>query len=83
MYRQTEYHSGKTQGIRPSFCLVPIELERTAVNLFTTTLEPGLAGNTRAIEQVTHSVIAVPEWTDTDNWAAAAHPNDLPGVVIG
>lgn len=83
MYRQTEYHSGKTQGIRPSFCLVPIELERTAVNLFTTTLEPGLAGNTRAIEQVTHSVIAVPEWTDANDWAAAAHPNDLPGVVIG
>jgi len=83
MYRQTEYHSSKTLGIRPSFCLVPIELERTAVNLFTTTLEPGLAGNTRAIEQVTHSVIAVPEWTDATDWAAAAHPNDLPGVVIG
>jgi hypothetical protein len=83
MYRQTEFHSAKTLGIRPSFCLVPIELERTAVNLFTTTLEPGLAGNSRAIEQATHSVIAVPEWTDTDNWAAAAHPNDLPGVVIG
>ncbi|MFO7697712.1 MAG: hypothetical protein R6X16_11235 [Anaerolineae bacterium] len=82
-YRQTEFHSAVTLGIRPSFCLVPIELERTAVNLFTTTLEPGLAGNSRAIEQATHSVIAVPEWTDTDNWAAAAHPNDLPGVVIG
>ncbi|MGI6366862.1 MAG: hypothetical protein ACOX2L_00635 [Anaerolineae bacterium] len=83
MYRQTEYHSARTLGIRPSFCLVPIELEGTAVNLFTTTLEPGLAGNSRAIAQVNHSVIAVPEWTDVNNWAAVAHPADLPGVMIG
>jgi len=83
MYRQSEFHSSKPLGIRPSYCLVPIELENTAVNLFTTTLEPGLAGNTRAIEQATHSVVVVPEWTDTANWAAAAHPSDLPGVVIG
>jgi hypothetical protein len=83
MYRQPELHSDKLLGVRPAFCLVPIELESAAVNLFTTTLEPGLAGNTRAIEQATHSVIAVPEWTDVNNWAAVAHPNDLAGVVIG
>ena len=83
MYEHTEYHSSKTLGIRPSFLLVPIELESTAVNLFTTTLEPGRAGNDRAIENVTHSVITVPEWTDANNWAAAAHPMDLATVMIG
>jgi len=83
MFEQTEYHSAKTLGIRPSFLLVPIELESTAVNLFTTTLEPGLAGNDRAIANVTHSVITVPEWTDANNWAAAAHPMDLATVMIG
>lgn len=83
MFKQTELGSGKRLGVRPSFCLVPIELEETAVSLFTTTLEPGLAGNTRAIEQVSHSVITVPEWTDPTDWAAAADPRELPGVVIG
>jgi hypothetical protein len=83
MFKQAELGSGKRLGVRPSFCLVPIELEKTAVSLFTTTLEPGLAGNTRAIQQVSHSVITVPEWTDANDWAAVAHPQELPGVVIG
>lgn len=83
MFKQAELASGKRLGVRPSFCLVPIELERTAVELFTTALEPGLAGNTRAIQQVSHSVITVPDWTDANDWVAAAHPQDLPGVAIG
>ena len=83
MFKQAELASNKRLGVRPSFCLVPIELEKTAVDLFTTTLEPGLAGNTRAIQQQNHSVITVPDWTDTNDWAAIAHPQDLPGVVIG
>lgn len=83
MFKQGEFHSGKRLGVRPSFCLVPIELEHTAVNLFTTTLEPGLAGNTRAIEEANHSVITVPEWTDANDWAAVADPRDLEGICIG
>lgn len=83
MFKQGEFHSGKRLGVRPSFCLVPIELEHTAVSLFTTTLEPGLAGNTRAIEEANHSVITVPEWTDANDWAAVADPNDLEGICIG
>jgi len=83
MFEQPEYHSGKALGVRPSFLLVPIELENTAIDLFTTTLEPGLAGNSRAIALKNHTVITVPEWTDPNNWAAAAHPDDLEGVCIG
>ncbi len=83
MFKQAELGSGKRLGVRPSFCLVPIEQEETAIALFTTTLEPGLAGNTRAIQQLNHSVITVPEWTDPTDWAAVADPQDLPGVVIG
>ncbi len=83
MFKQGEFHSGKRLGVRPSFCLVPIELEHTAVSLFTTTLEPGLAGNTRAIEEANHSVITVPEWTDANDWAAVADPRDLEGICIG
>ena len=28
-------------------------------------------------------MIAVPEWTDSNNWAACASPLDLPGVCVG
>jgi hypothetical protein len=83
MFKQAEFHSAKRLGVRPSYCLAPIELEPTAVGLFTTALEPGLAGNTRAIEQANHSVITVPEWTDADDWAAVAAPSDLEGICIG
>ena len=83
MFEQAEYHSSKALGVRPAFLLAPIELESTAITLFTTTLEPGLAGNTRAIEAVNHSVITVPDWTDPTDWAAVADPRDLPGVCIG
>ena len=29
------------------------------------------------------SPIAVPEWTDANDWAAVADPNILPGIMIG
>jgi len=83
MFTQAEAHSDKRLGIQPAYCLVPIELQKTAVGLFTTTLEPGRAGNTRAIEGLNHSVITVPDWTDASDWVAAADPADLAGVCIG
>ncbi|MGI6375217.1 MAG: hypothetical protein ACOX3S_04330 [Anaerolineae bacterium] len=83
MFTQTEPLSNKRLGIQPAYCLVPIELQKTAVGLFTTALEPGRAGNTRAIERLNHSVITVPDWTDASDWVAAADPADLAGVCIG
>jgi hypothetical protein len=83
MFKQAEFHSSKRLGIQPAYCLVPIELQKTAVALFTTTLEPGRAGNTRAIERSNHSVITVPDWTDATDWVAAADPADLAGLCIG
>lgn len=83
MFKQAEAHSSKRLGIQPAYCLVPIELQKAAVNLFTTTLEPGRAGNTRAIEQANHSVITVPDWTNANDWVAAADPADLAGLCIG
>jgi len=34
MFKQTELGSGKRLGIRPAYCLVPIELEKTARTIF-------------------------------------------------
>ncbi len=83
VYQQTEPGSSAPLAIRPQFCLVPIELERTALSIFEQPwsveatyhyLEPR-AGSAR--------VVVVPEWTDANDWAAVCDPNDCPGICIG
>jgi len=83
MWSQTELNSAKRLGIRPRYCLVPIELEKTALTIFESDLEPGTDYNDANVRRNSSSVITVPEWTDASDWAAAADPGDLEGVCIG
>jgi len=83
MFKQAEYHSSKRLGVRPKFCLVPIELEKTALTVFTSDGEPGTANNDANVRRYSAGVLTVPEWTDADNWYAAADPGELEGVCIG
>ncbi|NLG50011.1 MAG: hypothetical protein GX552_07875 [Chloroflexi bacterium] len=83
MYKQTELHSNRRLGVRPRFCLVPIELEKTALTIFTSDQIPGSPNNDANVRRYSAQVITVPEWTDANNWAAAADPAELEGVCIG
>lgn len=83
MYKQAEATSSKRMGIRPAFCLVPIELEKAALTIFQSAGEPGTADNDANVRQGSARVIAVPDWTDANDWAAAADPRLAPGVVVG
>ncbi len=83
MYKQAEFHSAKRLGVRPAFCLVPIELEKTALTIFTSDLEPGTPDNGANVRRYSGQVITVPEWSDPTDWAAAADPAELEGVCIG
>ncbi len=83
MFKQAEATSTKRQGVRPGYLLVPIELEKTALTIINSPGEPGTGDNDINVRQGSARVIAVPEWTDTNNWAAVADPLDLPGVCIG
>jgi hypothetical protein len=84
MFKQTELHSDKRLGIRPRYCLVPIELEKDALEIFTTDILDGVEAVLRPnVRRMADSVITVPEWTDDANWAAVADPSDLEGVCIG
>ena len=84
MYQLTEQISLKPQGIRPSYCLVPIELEKTALTIFGSPQIPGSANNDINVRTMpVDRVITVPEWTDANNWAAVAAPADCQGVCIG
>ncbi|MGC8838202.1 MAG: hypothetical protein ACP5UM_07280 [Anaerolineae bacterium] len=83
MWEQQEPQSGKPLGIRPRYCLVPIELEKTALTLFGSPNAPGTGDNDINPYYRAASVVTVPEWTDADDWAAVADPNDCPGICIG
>ena len=84
MFKQAELHSGRALGVRPRYCLVPIELEKTALEIFTSDLDPdGGTWVSNVLKRSSQNVITVPEWTDPNDWAAAADPSDLEGVCIG
>lgn len=89
MFEQAEPVSGKALGIRPRYCLVPIELEKTALEMFRSPLLIGYGGDSNTVSPSTNvryggtEVITVPDWTDADNWAAVADPRLFPGICLG
>jgi len=83
MYKQTDPKNSKRLGLRPRFCLVPIELEKTALQIFGSQKEPDTADNQVNPYYGQTAVVTVPHWTDANNWAAVADPKECPGVCIG
>ena len=87
MYEQAQLNvSGRVQGVRPKFLLVPIELEADAIAAATSDRRPGTNYNDRVpIKRMLpeENVITVPEWTDAESWAAVADPRLCPFAGVG
>jgi hypothetical protein len=84
IFKQPELNSSKRLGIKPRFCLVPIELEKTALQIFLSQGEPGTADNDANVRRGAEGdVIVVPEWTDANDWGAVADPALAPGIGVG
>jgi hypothetical protein len=83
MYKQTEATSSERMGIRPSFLVVPIELEKTALTIMESAGEPGTADNDANVRRASSRVVVCPEMTDTNDWLAVADPRVWPGIVVG
>lgn len=97
MMKQSELNSGERLGAltRPHFLWVPIDLEETAIALLAS--GEGQIGvstyqiNVEAedndlvprLNRARDRVITVPFWTDTNNWAAQAHPSLFPSLGLG
>ena len=78
--------SGRPQGIRPKFLLVPIELEADAIAAATSDRRPGTDYNDRVPTKrmlPEENVITVPHWTDAESWAAVADPRLAPFAGVG
>lgn len=75
---------GPHSAVRPRYLLVPIELELAAKKILYG--EWVNAANIHADNlqrQMEGDVIVVPDWEDQNNWAAAADPRLIPGIVVG
>ena len=96
MRKQTEHNSDERLGalVAPHFCLVPPDLEFTAIQALATAHIPGSGnynispeaeGDTRQarLAAARERVVVVDLWTDTDNWAAVANPALYPALGIG
>lgn len=80
------YGTGKPQALKPSFCLVPPDLIAQAEALFIPRWE-AQAQNVPATASVRWggrvTPLAVPEWTDANDWAAVIDPKLRPGIMLG
>lgn len=79
MLKQAEAGSSDRLGIGPRFLVVPFDLQEAAVNLFNrnTNLDKTF------VQLMSLEIIPVWYWTDTNDWAIAADPMDIPSIEIG
>lgn len=79
MIQQTRAGSGKRLALGPATVLVPFELQETAYNLFVR----GQNLDKTFVQTINPEVIAVPYWTDANDWAAVADPRRIPTIEVG
>lgn len=78
------YGSGARHAINPRYLLVPRPLELTARKLLYGVYDSAAAVIGENLQRGSDGdVVVVPEWTDTNNWAAVIDPRIMPGIVVG
>lgn len=82
MARQTNLKGKEALNVQPAFLIVPPELEVTAAQLISSTVDPTKANATPNPFANRLSVVADPELTDTSAWYLAAAPGILPSIEV-
>jgi len=83
VFKQTAPVSANRIGMRPSIILVPIELEMTARRIFEQPWSQTVQVHAETLLEGAAKIIAVPEWTDATDWAAAVSPAVCEGICLG
>src|SRR5260221_14024759 len=68
-FAKTELNSARRLGMRPKYAVIPIELEKTALQIFSSGVEPtanAFYDNVRV--SGSENVVVCPEFTDTNDW---------------
>lgn len=79
MLKQPELSSAEPMGIGPKSILVPVDLQEATWNLF----QRGTNLDKTFVQSMLLDIIPVWYWTDTNDWAMAADPLDIPGIEVG
>jgi hypothetical protein len=84
MMKQTDQPlgAGTRLLVEPRYILVPPDLENTALVIRNSEALPGSANNDYNQFYGKVDPIVVPEWTDTNNWAAVADPARFPAIWL-
>lgn len=84
MFLQAEYGApANILGLKPRYLLVPAQLYATAEALRTSEHRPGAAGHEINIHRNTFETIVVATFTDPNDWALVADPQDIPTIELG
>jgi len=75
--------TGPKMALEPTFCLVPRALRKTAYDTFLN--EWDVSANVHSANLLKGLVkpVVVPEWTDTNDWAAVCDPDIAPSIIVG
>lgn len=78
------YGTGGKMALNPRYLLVPRALQLTAKQILYPSLERASSIYSENQQQGRDGdVVVVPDWTDTNDWAAVADPLLAPGICIG
>jgi hypothetical protein len=84
MMKQTDQALGAGQRllVTPKYVLGPVDIETAVLQVRNSEFRPGIADNDVNIHRGTFEFIPVPDWTDTNNWAAVADPARHPCIWL-
>lgn len=74
--------AGKKLLINPKFLLIPDDLETTAIQIRNSEKDPDNAENAVNPHFGKFEIIVVPEWTDANDWATVADPNEAAALFL-
>jgi hypothetical protein len=84
MMKQTDQALGAGQRLltTPKYVLGPVDIETAVLQVRNSEFRPGTGDNEVNVHRGTFEFVPVPDWTDTDNWAAVADPNVRPCIWL-
>lgn len=83
MYKQPIPGTSERLGERPKFLLVPIELEKTALQVLGSEVEPAASTFYKNVRYGSANVRVCPQFTDANDWVALADPKVVQSVAVG
>lgn len=79
-----ELNSGRRLGLRPKHVIIPIDLEKTALQIFGSEVEPTASAFYSNVRRSgSDNVIVCPEFTDTNDWYSQVDPKIYPTLGVG